>query len=122
MGAGVPVVEVLDDPAAVPQSAFPSRLVLGWAADSDAAQYRVQEFSGGAWVTRATLENSDAWMQYTTSVLADCTAAQWRVVPVDAAGNVGTATEFSALMVRFPDPPAQNLSYDAQSGTVTVAA
>lgn len=124
-GAYAPVVEVLDAADDVPSDAHPGILRLGWLPDADAAQYLVQQYDGAAWDTIATLaaDASRPWWHYDTPGLADETTHTWRVLPVDAAGNQGTAVQFVALMVRHPDPPKVTFTYDgAGPGTVTIAA
>lgn len=119
----VPTIEILDDAATDPQPAFPSYLTLGWITDADAARYRIEEYTGGQWVEVATVaHNGQAWQSYATQALADETTHQWRVVPIDAAGNDGTAVAFVVLLVRYPDVPSVSYSYSAVTGTVTVAA
>ena len=123
-GSAAPIVEVLDVASDVPADAFPGYLRLGWAAHDDAAQYLVQKYNGASWDTIATFaaDASKAWWTYNTPGLADETSHQWRIVPVDAAGNEGTAVSFTVLMVRNPDPPEVNYAYSAGTGKVTIAA
>ncbi len=119
-----PVLEVLDSEDDVPNDAFPPYLRLGWLPVSDAVRYLVQQYDGG-WVDVATLaaEADRAWYQYDTPGLADVTVHQWRVIPIDEAGNEGSALAFSVLMVRHPDPPDVTFTYDgAMAGTVTIEA
>lgn len=123
------VVEVLDDPDASPSSAFPSRLTLGWRPVSGAASYRVDEYVASVWTARRVLlEDGSPYYRYETRVLEDVTSHQFRVVPVDEAGNDGTALSFTVLMVRYPDAPwpdaeaASHFAYDDGTNEVTVSA
>ncbi len=118
-----PVIEILDD-ATEAQPAFPGVLVLGWRNDADAAQYKIEEYAAGVWVLRETvvLDSEVAWQSYTTPALADETSHTWRVTPVDAAGNSGTAISFVVLMVRHPDVPDVLMTYSSGTAQVTVSA
>lgn len=117
-----PVVEVLDD-SSDPQPAFPAQLVLGWRTDSDAAEYRIEQKVAGVWTEHATVARSSAaYQSYTTPALADQTTHEWRVIPIDTAGNDGTAIAFSTLMVRHPDIPDVSFAYSAGTGKVTISA
>jgi hypothetical protein len=55
-----PVFEVLDDPDEAPAAAYPPFATLAWYPSPGAGSYRVDEYVSGAWVERATLEDSDA--------------------------------------------------------------
>lgn len=120
-GGVVPIVEVLDVAALPISPAFPGYLILGWNLDSDAAQYRVEENVASVWTSRGTFpaDPTSPWQSYSTALLADETTANWRVVPIDAAGNDGTLVTFTALMVRYPDVPAPTYAYNG-SGPKTV--
>jgi hypothetical protein len=119
-----PVVEVLDVSTDVAEEGFPDHLVLGWTVASDAAYYRIEQYVGAAWVAVATVAAStDPWQSYATVALADETSHQFRVIPIDAAGNDGTATAFTKLLVRYPEIPDVDFAYDgAVAGTVTITA
>jgi hypothetical protein len=124
-GAWSPVVEILDDPDEVPKPAFPGAFVLGWETDPDAWKYRIERKVDGTWTEYATLlcDQSKGWQSYSTPVLSDGVVHEWRIVPVDAAGNDGTAVEFTTLMVRYPDVPAVTHTYNgALTRTVTITA
>lgn len=117
------VVEVLDDPATAAQPAFPAVLVLGWVDDADAAAYRIEQKIGGLWTAVVTRHNTgEPWQSYATGPLEDGSTQEWRIIPLDAAGNDGSGASFVSLMVRYPDVPDVAYSYDNGTGTVTVAA
>jgi hypothetical protein len=95
---------------------------LGWRRDPDAALYLVEQWDGAAYVEYARQAATAApWQQFTTPALADEAVAQWRVTPYDAAGNAGTPTVSSALIVRYPDVPTVEYSYAAAGRLVTIA-
>lgn len=119
-----PVFEVLDTTTAVAQSGFPAFLELGWVYDSDAVKYKIEQALNGVWSTIATIaaDSTQAWQVYSTAALSDETTATWRVTPIDAAGNLGQAVNFIALMVRYPDVPTPNFVYNGSgAGTLTLS-
>jgi hypothetical protein len=119
----MPVLEVLDHTADAPSEAHPATLTLGWLTNSDVADYRVEQKVSGSWTEIVTLAREDGpWQQYTTPVLADDTTHEWRIVPIDAAGNEGTEHNFTALLVRHPDVPSVSYAYSAVTGLVTITA
>lgn len=119
-----PVFEVLDDAEAAPQEGYPAYVTLSWyAGGADVDRYLVQQFVSGVWTTKATVRDSGRpYFTWRSGTLADVTSHQFRVIPVGDNGNQGTATSFTVLMVRYPDPPDVAFSYDEGTGEVTVAA
>lgn len=118
---GAEVVEILDTDAD-PSPAFPAVLTLGWLRDPDAASYKLEQWDGSAYVEYCTQAATlDTWQTFTTPALSDEAVAQWRITPYDAAGNAGTPTVCSALIVRYPDVPVVEYSYAQATGVVTVA-
>lgn len=112
------VVEILDTDDA-PAQAFPGRVLLGWYPVSGAASYRVDEYVGGSWVERATINDSSrGFYTYRSRFLEDSVLHQFRIVPIGI--NEGDPEELSIFLARHPDPPAQNFSYT--SGEVTINA
>lgn len=86
--------------------------------------YLVQSNTGGAgWVTLRKVPGRGRWrFDMRFGPLADDATVQFRVVPVDALGNSGTAlTLESRRVVRVPDPPSVATSYDAGTDKVTIA-
>ncbi len=125
------VLDTLDpdfDPVANAPEAWPARRRLWWvrstAADVD--HYRVeQQADGGAWSLLGIVRHeASAWdYEYLTPRLDDLTEYAWRVVPVDAAGNEGTALSLgSEDLVRTPDAPDFTATFNAGPTTVTIAA
>ncbi|MEN6536338.1 MAG: hypothetical protein ABFD89_21960 [Bryobacteraceae bacterium] len=119
-----PLIEVLDADTVNPTDAHPPNLILGWQRDADAVQYLIEEYSGGAWVARDRIVpvSGSEWLTYSTGTLADVTSHQWRIKPIDAAGNSGTVLAFTVLMVRYPDPPAVTFTYASGTAKITIAA
>ncbi len=102
-----------------------TRVVIWWisSASSDVASYRVeQQKDGGDWVTIGRV-NHDASLwdyQLVTPRLDDLASYAWRVVPVDQAGNDGTAVSESArTIVRTPDGPDFTIAFDEGTTRVT---
>ncbi len=111
--------EVFDDNTE-PSAGFPPYIVLAWYASSGATSYLVQQYVSAAWATVATISaGSDTYFRWESGTLNDDTVHQFRVVPVGANGNSGTAQTFNTLMVRRPTPPAAEYVYNG-SGTPTV--
>lgn len=116
------VVEVLDAADERPEAAFPGRLTLGWYRVADAAKYRIDEYIGGNWTQRASIDDTGiGYYQWKTRFLEDSQTHQFRIVPVGNNGNDGDALAFSVLMVRHPDPPSASFSYSSATGTVTIS-
>jgi len=100
---------------------WPARLTLSWHRVADAEYYRIDEYVDAAWTERARRTDTDATdYTWTTRVLEDETDHNFRIVPVDAAGNDGTAEELTAYMVRVPDVPSVSGLFSA--GTLTITA
>ncbi|NLE62138.1 MAG: hypothetical protein GX616_27590 [Planctomycetes bacterium] len=88
---------------------YPARRILWWvrSLSTDLDYYRIDaRKDGGDWSVVATVpRDGEAWdYQWTTGRLDDLTAYQWRVVPVDLAGNDGDPVATDAeTIVRHPD-------------------
>lgn len=115
------------DPLANPPAGWPGRRTIYWirSIDGDVGTYRIEENRAAAgWVTLATvLHDPERWQYtFTTPVLDDLISYEWRVLPVDLAGNTGTALTLDAeTVVRQPDAPDWTLTYDAGTDRVTFA-
>lgn len=129
--ARVDVVDTTDadfDPVAGAPDRPPSRRTVWWVRSmaDDVAAYRVEQNRAAAgWETVATVPHVPGRWAYSliTDRLDDLTAYQWRVVPVDTAGNDGTpATIDAETVVRTPDAPTYAISFDEGTTEVTFAA
>jgi len=117
-----PVVEVIDDATARPQSAHPSRITLHWHKTAATAKYLIDQQVGGEWTRRKeVLADGREYHQWRSGGLEDDQTHQFRVTPVGTNGNPGDPLDFSVLMVRHPDPPQTTMTYDAPTRTVSVA-
>lgn len=123
------VLEVLDEAGQQPATAFPNRFTLGWKPVAAAREYRVEEYVSGSWTARKVVpEDGSAFYRWESRHLEDDTTHQFRVVPVGTNGNDGTPLSFSALMVRYPDPPIadedldERYSYAFATKKVTISA
>ena len=117
-----PVIEVLDE-AGTPATAFPGNVMLCWYPREATDYYRIDESVSAVWTERAKVyDEGQAFFIWYTRWLEDSTLHQFRIVPVGTNGNEGTATEVSQLMVRHPDPPAQNFGYSAITRKITISA
>jgi hypothetical protein len=102
-----------------------ARVVLWWirSADSDVREYKIeQQKDGGSWSTIATVPYAaGAWdYQITSPRLDDLGSYAWRVTPVDAVGNEGSASSLAArTIVRVPDAPDFAIAFDDGTTKVT---
>ena len=127
-------LEVIDstdpdfDPLANCPAAYPATRSLWWirslAADLD--RYRVeQQQDGGDWTTVATvLKKDNQWHYHIESGrLVDLATYAFRIVPIDAAGNDGTAQSLSSRrIVRTPAAPDFSLTFNEGPTTITIGA
>jgi len=127
-------VECLDsddadyDPYENAPDAYPPRRSLWWvrSQDTDVDHYRLEQSEGGGdWSTLARVfpRPGDWDFSYLTGRLTDLASYQWRIVPVDTAGNDGTPITLDAhTVVRTPDAPEFSIAFDEDTTRVTVAA
>jgi len=92
---------------------YPDRITLHWYVATDATHYRVEQQIGGEWIEQATIRTKgEATLAWQSGQLADSQTHTFRVIPISAAGNEGSAREFSGLLVRIPDAPAGTIKYN----------
>lgn len=107
---------------------WPGRRTLWWVRSTDTSvlSYRVeQNKASGGWVSLATIpRDGEAWSYaFVTDRLDDLTNYEWRVYPVDAAGNDGTVIALGIeKIVRWPDSPDFTATFDAGTTKVTFSA
>jgi len=105
-----------------------ARRVIEWVASTDPtiAHYRVeQRRAAEPWIQIASVRHAVRQWSYrtTTPRLDDLTDYEWRVVPMDAAGNDGAVVAKETVrVVRRPDPPMFTATYSAATTRVTLAA
>ena len=120
-----PAIEVYDDPAVIADQLKESgRMVLQWYAVPGNASvvYRVEHLQGSSWITKLhVVENGRGVYQYPTAWLADMVEAYFRVIPIDSVGREADPIEFTAMVVRNPDPPEIALTYAGGDLTVSSA-
>lgn len=115
------------DPIANAPDAYPARRTISWLRSlaTDIDHYRVEQnrASGGWTLIRRVPHDPGVWQyRVLTPRLDDLTDYQWRIVPVDAAGNEGTAETVDAeTIVRTPDAPDFTISFDPDTTRVTFA-
>ncbi len=124
-------VEVSNDPGFDQVANAPdtpaARVTLYWirSTDTDVREYKVeQQLDGGDWATIATVPfQAGSWdYRITSPRLDDLGSYAWRVTPVDAAGNDGSATSLGArTIVRTPDAPEFTATFDEGTTKVTFA-
>lgn len=113
-------IEILDSLSAVPEIAYPGWVSLQWEPVEDAVYYRVDLWSGAAWVQQATVRAGCAVLEYRTGWLDDGESYLYRVVAVGANGIDSTGVQFDFEMVRRPDTPTQVVTYDAETRVLTI--
>lgn len=99
--------------------AYSGELTLEWirSPDEDVACYRVEYRSppgSGDWVGFGRLTADDRWdYRITTPQLDDDAEYEFRVIPVDTAGNAGTPLELGTeRVVRYPNVTAADVTWD----------
>lgn len=116
------------DSVANAPAGWPARRTLWWvrSVDADVVKYRVEQRKGaGAWSTVGVVPHDELqWSYWLMSPrLDDLSTYEWRVIPIDAAGNDGTATSIGPeLIVRTPDAPRFSATFNPGATTVTLAA
>lgn len=124
-------VEVIDtndpdfDPIAHAPAGYPARRSIHWvkSQETDASSYRVeQRKNAGAWSTIGTIyAKPEKWSLVLLSpILEDLAVYEWRIIPIDQAGNDGTAIALAAeTIVRTPDAPNFAAAFSQATGRVT---
>jgi len=129
--ARVEVVDSTDpsfDPIANAPEAYPARRTVEFvrSLDTSVARYiaKTQDFTDIVETIFADVPSSGAWSyRVMTRRLPDLNEIAEVVVPVDAAGNLGTSqTTQVKKNVRRPDAPNFTISYDSGTGQTTVSA
>jgi len=118
------------DPIANAPAGYPAKRTIDWirSLDDDVVSYRVEQKKRAVeWVSIGTVRrNGEAWSDgyaLLSPRLDDLSTYDWRIVPIDAAGNDGTATGLdSEDVVRTPDAPDFTISFDEGTTKVTFAA
>jgi hypothetical protein len=120
-----PIIEVLDDPLAVPTIARSAHVTLTWTPAADAQRYRIERYTGSGWeIVDDVQAKGLSQCRYRTRGLP------WQVSPhsfrVFAIGEnenpAGHVTVFVNMKTRHPDPPAVTTTYDEGTNKVTIAA
>ena len=117
-----PTIEVQD--TAFTSTPYPGTATIQGFVDEDADDYdhvRFEEYVDAAWTERERQDcDGRGWYLFTSRWLEDVTAHQFRVVPYSTAGNAGTVTNRTIFMVRVPDAPDLSVTYDSDTGLVTI--
>jgi len=106
---------------------YSARRTLFWTrcTDSDILKYNLeQNKAAGGWTDIGTVNDIPGQWSYmfVTERLDDLTSYQFRVLPVDQAGNEGTALTLTAeTIVRTPDAPDYTVTFDPDTDKVTYA-
>jgi hypothetical protein len=120
--SGIADLDVVDAEPNVNDPIYPNRARIAWYGGTGIASYRVEEYVG-SWTARRTIQAEDLdFFVFESRILEDVTTHQFRVIPIGADDNEGTALTFDVFMVRRPDAPDVSLSYSSGTGLVTVSA
>jgi hypothetical protein len=104
---------------------YPARRKLWWVRSlaTDVAKYRAElNQDGGGWETIGFVQHDERQWTYEllTGRLDDLLDYDFRIVPIDTAGNDGTALDLdSETIVRTPDAPDFAVSFDEGTTKVT---
>lgn len=107
---------------------FPARRSLWWirSTSTDVAVYRVEEQreAEGYNVIADVVQTLTRWsLSVLSSRLDDLTTYDWRVTPIDKAGNEGTPLAIGPeLIVRRPDSPGFSIAFNVGTTKVTFSA
>jgi len=117
------VFQITDDVNEIPEPGHPPRVTVAWYATPDTEFYLVEEFVGAAFVQRARIKDvGKHHYTWRSRILEDETVHNIRVVPLGFNENPGTPITFdNLLMVRTPDVPSQNFSYDGGTQFLTLS-
>lgn len=112
------------DPVANAPAGWPARRTLFWtaSASADISSYKIERRKdAGDWTEIGSVSDDGSWdYRFLTARLVDLSSYEWRVTPVDLAGNEGTAKALDAMkIVRRPDSPDFAIAYDSGTQKVT---
>lgn len=127
----IEVIDTLDaafDPIANAPLGFPARRSILWvrSVDLETVEYLIEqqrEAEGYIEIQRARQDATTWVFDVLSPRLDDMASYTWRVTPVDAAGNLGTAIVIGPVAVlRTPDAPAFSIAFDPGTTKVAFAA
>jgi hypothetical protein len=114
-----------DGPANSPDEPASRRTIWWVRQPTGVEKYRVeQRKNAGAWVSIGeVVQDGESWSySILTDRLDDLADYEWRVIPIDAAGNEGTPVALAAeTVVRRPDAPRFIVTFNEVPTTVTFA-
>jgi hypothetical protein len=116
------------DPVANAPDGYSAVRTVRWypSASSDVAHYRIEQLkSGGEWTVIGTVRHDpNVWeYRFVSPRLDDLSDYSHRVIPVDVAGNDGSAaTSDVERIVRTPDAPDFTVTYSSVTQRVTFGA
>lgn len=114
-------VEVFDDdePGALPIANVGGELLVRWASDPVAIEYRIDKRTSGDWSEVTTLEaDGRRGYEHRITGLPDETSVDVRVVGIDAIEGETTVLTRTAFIIRVPDPP--ELAFTVSEGVLTI--
>lgn len=111
---------VFDDSSSVPPEYYPAQAKLRWLGRDGSSVFRVEQKVSGEWelIGLPPFRLSNVY-QHVTGPLDDVTTYEFRVVPVDEDGRLGTTLDFALEMVRYPDSPEQTMQFTGGELAIT---
>lgn len=114
------------DPSTIGAVLPSGKVILEWVRSdgSDEVAYRIQQKQdAGSYTTIARVPMDGSWSyRYETGKLDDLSEYTWKIIGIDAAGNVQSSgvTVGPITIVRRPDAPDCDFSYDSGTARVTI--
>lgn len=115
------VLDVFDDPAERPEYAASPIAELRFAAVADGERYPIERLVDGEWELEQLRSTGGAEHRHRTGPISE-DGATFRVTAILPGQGSSSATEVTANIVRHPDGPDVDLSYDNGTNVVTVSA
>lgn len=115
------------DPSTIGTVLPSGKVILEWVRSdgSDEVAYRIQQKQdAGAYATIARVPADGSWSyRYETGKLDDLSQYTWKIIGIDAAGNVQASgvTVGPVTIVRRPDAPDCDFAYSSGTSKVTIS-
>jgi hypothetical protein len=115
--------DVFDSPSDVPALAFPGKFYFSWFnEDDDIFVFEIAQLTDVGYVVVDRVESSTIqhYYEYMTNYLQDNTTYSFRITPIGFNQSRGVSVTFVQRMVRRPNPPTVNYSYNVNTGYLNV--
>ena len=121
-----PDIEIVDSASNAPTPGnlkYPPFIRIQWRGTPAAYCYLIQHYEGSQWVTvhtRVIGSTDQGYYNFTSPALMDGVSHQYRVVPADILGNLGTPIAFTVALCRHPLHPTVEFSVSS-AGNIVVS-